>query len=134
MYSLDCGKKSQRKVKGVKKHVVKKNVHHQDFLSVLKRGNIYCYGEYQQSFRKYSNVEFRQGLPDASDFDGSEPVLLMIEDLMQETDGTVANLFTKGSHHRNVSVVFLAQNLFPKNKFARTMSKFNSWVSDLVRL
>jgi len=46
----------------------------------------------------------------------------MIEDLMQETDGTVANLFTKGSHHRNVSVVFLAQNLFPKNKFARTMS------------
>ena len=34
----------------------------------------------------------------------------------------MANLFTKGSHHRNVSVVFLAQNLFPKNKFARTMS------------
>ena len=40
---------------------------------------------------------------------------------MQKTDETVANLFTKGSHHRNVSVVFLAQNLFPKNKFARTM-------------
>jgi len=39
---------------------------------------------------------------------------------MQETDGTVANLFTKGSHH--MSVVFLAQNMFPKNKFARTMS------------
>jgi len=28
----------------------------------------------------------------------------------------------KGSHHKNVSVVYLAQNLFPKNKFARTMS------------
>ena len=83
---------------------------------------VYCYGEYQQSFRKYSDIEFRQGLPDASDFDGSEPVLLVIDDLMQETDETVANLFTKGSHHRNVSVVFLAQNLFPKNKFARTMS------------
>ena len=37
-------------------------------------------------------------------------------------DETVANLFTKGSHHRNVSVVFLAQNLLPKNKCARTMS------------
>ena len=35
MYSLDCGKKSQKKAKGVKKHVVKKNV--QDFLAVLKR-------------------------------------------------------------------------------------------------
>jgi len=34
----------------------------------------------------------------------------------------VASLFTKGSHHRNVSVVYLAQNLFPKNKFARTIS------------
>jgi len=31
-------------------------------------------------------------------------------------------MFTKGSHHRNVSVVFLTQNLFPKNKFARTIS------------
>ena len=41
---------------------------------------------------------------------------------MQETNETVANMFTKGAHHRNISVVFLAQNLFPKNKFARTMS------------
>ena len=55
-------------------------------------------------------------------FDGSVPVLLVIDDLMQETNETVANLFTKGSHHRNVSVMFLAQNLFPKNKFARTIS------------
>jgi len=83
---------------------------------------VYCYGEYQQSFRKYSNVEFRQGLSDASDFDGSEPILLVIDDLMQETDENVTNLFTKGSHHRNVIVVFLAQNMFLKNKFARTMS------------
>ena len=80
---------------------------------------VYCYGEYQQSFRKYPNVEFRQGLPHASDFDGSEPVLLVIDDLMQETDETVANLFTKGSHHRNVSVVFLAQNLFPKKQVCK---------------
>ena len=51
-----------------------------------------------------------------------EPTLLIIDDLMQETNDTVANMFTKGSHNRNISVVFLAQNLFPKNKFARTMS------------
>ena len=31
-------------------------------------------------------------------------------------------MFTQSSHHRNISVVFLAQNLFPKNKFARTVS------------
>jgi len=42
--------------------------------------------------------------------------------MMQETNDTVANLCTKGSHHRNVSVVYFSQNFFPKNQFARTMS------------
>jgi len=83
---------------------------------------VYCYGEYQQLFCQYPRVIFHQGLPELYDFDGKEPVLLIIDDLMQETNDTVANLFTKGSQHRNVSVVYLTQNLFPKkNKFARTM-------------
>jgi len=76
----------------------------------------------QELFRRYPRIKFREGLPDIGDFDGREPTLLIIDDLMQETNETIANMFTKGSHHRNVSVVFLAQNLFPKNKFARTMS------------
>jgi len=83
---------------------------------------VYCYGEYQELFRQYPQIQFREGLPDIGDFDDREPTLLIIDDLMQETNETIANMFTKGSHHRNVSVVFLAQNLFPKNKFARTMS------------
>ena len=83
---------------------------------------VYCYGEYQQLFDKYGDVDFRQGLPDLKDFDGREPLLLIVDDLMNETDETVANLFTKGSHHRNVSVVFLVQNLFHKNKHIRTIS------------
>lgn len=83
---------------------------------------IYCYGEYQQLFCHYPEVVFHQGLPNMDNFDGSEPMMLVIDDLMDETDQSVANLFTRGSHHRNVSVVFLAQNLFPKNKFARTIS------------
>jgi len=55
---------------------------------------VYCYGEYQQLFCQYPRVVFHQGLPDLSDFDGKEPVLLIIDDLMQETDETVSNLFT----------------------------------------
>jgi len=73
-----------------------------------------CYGEYQQLFCQYPEVIFHQGLPDLNDFDGSDPVLLIIDDVMQETNETAANLFTIGSHHRNMSVVYLAQNLFPK--------------------
>ena len=83
---------------------------------------VYCYGEYQQLFCNYPQVVFHRGLPDSNDFDGSEPTLLVIDDLMHETNETVVDLFTKGSHHRNVSVMYLAQNLFPKNKFARTIS------------
>jgi len=78
---------------------------------------VYFYGEYQQLFNQYPHTEFHQGLPNIEDFNGKESTLVIIDDLMQET-----NMFTKGSHHRNISVVFLAQNFFPKNKFARTMS------------
>ena len=82
----------------------------------------YCYGEYQPLFAKYPHVNFNEGLPDISNFDGKEPTLLIIDDLMQETNDTVANIFTKVSHHRNVSVLYLTQNLFPKNKHSRTIS------------
>ena len=83
---------------------------------------VYCYGEYQQLFREYSNVIFRYGLPNITDFNGSEPVLLIIDDLMNEVDESVANIFTRGSHHRNVSVILLVQNLFHKNKHVSTIS------------
>jgi len=46
----------------------------------------------------------------------------VIDDLINETDESIANLFTKGSHHRNVSILFLVQNLFHKNKYIRTIS------------
>lgn len=83
---------------------------------------VYCYAEYQQLFARYPRVEFRRGLPNIDDFDGNEALLLIIDDLMQETDESIANLFTKGSHHRNISVVFLVQNMFHKNKHIRTIS------------
>jgi hypothetical protein len=83
---------------------------------------MYCYGEYQPVFAKYPSVIFNEGLPDISEFTGKEPTLLIIDDLMQETNDTVANIFTKISHHRNVSVMYITQNLFPKNKHARTIS------------
>jgi len=82
----------------------------------------YCFGEYQSLFRQYPQITFHEGLPDLSTFDGREPVLMIIDDLMHETNDTVANIFTRGSHHRNISVVYLTQNLFHKNRHARTIS------------
>jgi hypothetical protein len=42
---------------------------------------------------------------------------------MSETKGNkVANLFTKGSHHTNTSVIYIVQNIFNKNQEMRTIS------------
>jgi hypothetical protein len=51
---------------------------------------VYCYSEYQSMFNAYPNVQFHEGLPDATDFDGRDRVLLILDDLMQEINETVA--------------------------------------------
>jgi len=83
---------------------------------------IYCFGEYQDIFSQYSNVEFNEGLPDLSRFDGSKRSLLIIDDLMSESGESVEKIFTKYSHHRNISIMYLCQNLFYKSKSSRCMS------------
>jgi hypothetical protein len=82
----------------------------------------YCYDVYQNRFSKHPHITFHEGLPDIEWFDGSRPSLLVIDDLMDEANEGVVKLFTKVSHHRNVSVIFVTQNLFPKNKHARSIS------------
>ena len=37
-------------------------------------------------------------------------------------DENIAKLFTKGSHHKNASVIFLTQNIFHQNKHSRTIN------------
>ena len=83
---------------------------------------VYCYSVYQTIFDQFPNVEFVEGLPDLNMFDGVKRTLLIIDDLMHETNDTVAKLFTRVSHHKNVSVVYLTQNLFNNNKHNRTIS------------
>ena len=45
-----------------------------------------------------------------------------MDDLMTSTDDRVVDIFTKISHHRSPSVVYLTQNIFYKNKQTRTLS------------
>ena len=83
---------------------------------------VYCYSVYQPLFDQFPDVEFVEGLPDLNMFDGVKRTLLIIDDLMHETNETVSKLFTRVSHHKNVSVVYLTQNLFNNNKHNRTIS------------
>jgi hypothetical protein len=83
---------------------------------------VWCYGVYQSFFTNLSNVEFHDGMPDLNMFDGLQRTLLVIDDLMQETDDRVSQIFTRVSHHKNLSVLYLTQNLFYGSKQNRTMS------------
>ena len=84
----------------------------------------WCYGEWQEAYATtdLGHVRFEEGLPTAAMFDSTTRNLIVIDDLMAETDERVTTLFTKKSHHRNTSVLYLVQNLFPKNKESRTIS------------
>lgn len=86
----------------------------------------YFYGEYQDVFSTMQNVNFIQGLPEnlINKFDGIEPEWIIIDDLMLESTNSkvISELFTKGSHHRNLSVILLVQNFFTRGKESRNIS------------
>lgn len=67
-------------------------------------------------------IVYIEGLPSLNDFDGKQPVLVIIDDMMREADNTVVDLFTKGCHHRNISVFFITQNIFHQGRGQRDIS------------
>ena len=90
---------------------------------------IWCYGQWQSLYdnirKRIPRIEFVNGIPDYLNdqhyIDVSKRNVLVFDDLMTEAkcDQRIADLFTKGSHHRNISVVYLTQNLFPQGKACR---------------
>lgn len=83
---------------------------------------VWCYGEWQSGYDQLTDVTFVEGLPKVDEWESDKRRLVIIDDLMSETDERVTKLFTKGSHHRNLSVMYIVQNLFGKNKEQRTIS------------
>lgn len=62
------------------------------------------------------NVIFTEGLPNFEDLKTNKTVhqLLILDDLMQELKGDkrLNELFTRGSHHWNLSIIHIVQNAF----------------------
>ena len=83
---------------------------------------IWCYGEYQPIFNDIKGVEFVEGIPKIENWEVGKRRLVIIDDLMNETDENVSKIFSRGSHHRSMSVFYIVQNLFNKNKEHRTIS------------
>ena len=91
----------------------------------------YCYGIWQDKYRDFQKqgIHLHQGIPSSQDltrwYQTQGGGLLVLDDLMDEggNDKRVLDLFTKDSHHRNVTVLYLCQDMFPNGKYAKTISR-----------
>ena len=91
---------------------------------------IWCHGmpqtAHDEMLETIDNIEFIEGLPTdlESKIDPSKRNLVVIDDLMNELsdDKRLTNIFTKGCHHKNLSCVFILQNMFCHGKELRNIS------------
>ena len=93
-----------------------------DMVTPLPTRIVWSYGEWQPAYQPLlDKVDFVQGLSDLPLY-SKEPLLVVIDDQMHGVDRRITSLFTKGSHHRNLSIVYIVQNLFNQQKEHRTIS------------
>ena len=95
-----------------------------DIISPAPKNISYFYGEYQKEFKDLGSVKFYEGLDEINAVEYGDPHLIIIDDLMNESSKseTISDLFTKGSHHRNLSVILLVQNFFAKGAQLRNIT------------
>ncbi|CAH3173008.1 unnamed protein product, partial [Porites lobata] len=99
---------------------------------VKPRKIVYAYDRWQPRFERMQQkdgIQFYRGLPDPRHltqwFGRTRGGVLVLDDLMEEggQDKRVLDLFTKDSHHRNITVLYLTQDLFPPGKFSKTINR-----------
>jgi hypothetical protein len=88
----------------------------------------YCYAAWQSSYEKlreiWPKIEFIEGILEIDSLKSIENNLIILDDLMNkcENDERILELFTTHSHHNNISVFLLTQNIYSKGKHSRTIS------------
>jgi len=87
-------------------------------VSRFRGGIIWCYSEEtavsgQQLDKLGLNITYQEGLPENYGNALGEASLLILDDLLNQVySKDVCDLFTKGSHHRNINVLLRTQSLF----------------------
>ncbi len=104
-----------------------KDMLEKNYISPTPTRIVWVYKRWQplyEDMRRTLPIQFIQGIPaniDRDDFFSPQHTnVIVLDDMMSVTqnDPKVTDLFTEGSHHRNLSVVNLTQNLFPPGKTA----------------
>jgi hypothetical protein len=88
---------------------------------------LWCYGAKQELHNipiKNVNINYINGKPNESLLNSCKPDIIVLDDLMEEikNDEKMANIFTRESHHKNISVIYIVQNLFNQGKYMRNIS------------
>ena len=90
---------------------------------------IWVFSEWQPNYdlirERYTGIEFEKGWRDEL-FDSLSPEqrnILVLDDQMgvASSSTSVADVFTKGSHHRNLTVINLVQTVFNQGKSQKTI-------------
>jgi hypothetical protein len=70
-----------------------------------------------------NKLRYHEGVPtEFGKAAGGLPILLILDLLNEAYSREVCDLFTKGSHHRNQSVILITQSLFHQGKHCRDIS------------
>lgn len=106
-----------------KSFFIKKFLNEIDFIVDSKISEvIYCLPDNQPIDKFFLKYTVCRGIPEIDRFKDQLPRLIIIDDLMREAENNVVDLFTKGSHHHNISVIFVTQNIFNQGKGRRDIS------------
>ena len=101
-----------------------------EMFSPPARKIIYFYGVWQSLFddmERNLDIVFHKGIPTSDSStslaDGDHHIIVM-DDLMDDVTNSkdTQNLFTRGSHHRNLTIIYLNQNMYCQGKSARTIN------------
>jgi len=84
---------------------------------------LYYFAKYQMLFERYEDrVDFIHGMLKADPIDRLTNTLIIFVDMMDEANERLTRVFTRGSQHKNVSVIFMVQNFCNKNRHMRMIS------------
>jgi len=87
-------------------------------------GIVWCYGEKSAlPCRLPADDTYNEGVPEFFGSSSGEPNRVILDDLSNDVySKQVCELFTRGSHHRNISVILITQKLFHQGRFCSDIS------------
>ena len=94
----------------------------------------YCYAHWQKKYdylkENDPSVQFYEGLPSTAHFKTISNAIVVFDDLMDASMGNqnMMNMFTEKSHHQNISVILMMQNIFHQGSKSRSIHSIHGFV------